>query len=379
MKTKKIIKLSESDLTRIVKRVLSEQEKPFVPKSYTTTQWNGFIGQNSSNMVPTRGIVKGVKFESTKDPKIVSAKNVTLYSLTSGNSNWAPNTGKVNINFYCAQGKFFITGESTGYVSETLSKALVSNVCGRVNYQTTTAKGGTTYTQQNDAAFTSDKGQSANGPKKGSVWTWDGKIATTKNKFGTVSFTCTPKKYNFNFSFNNQTFSNTGNVLKDALVKKFCRQEVVNKPTTPEPTTPQIPNKPQSQTTTPKRVKLPNLTSEQICNIVDDKIWSYTKTTDNRWYASKDKINWVELTLPKYKAAVDKLNVTDACKVVINSPVEKPEEIEEPIQKLVPKSIVNPNTPTQLAGMQQQVQQQQVQQPIQDLNRREQRRLRRNQ
>jgi hypothetical protein len=103
-----------------------------------------------------------------------------------------------------------------------------------------------------------------------------------------------------------------------------------------------VTKKPVQQTS--QTVKLPSLTPEQICNLENDKVWSYTKTKDGKWYGSKDKTNWFELSLPKYKAAVDKLNVTDACKSVISKPAE------EPVMKLAikPATQIQTSTPSEI-------------------------------
>lgn len=67
----------------------------------------------------------------------------------------------------------------------------------------------------------------------------------------------------------------------------------------------------------PKTIKL-NVQPNQICNLDYDKTWSYAKTKDGKWYASKDKVNWYDISANK--TATNKLNVTDACKVIKELP-----------------------------------------------------------
>ena len=67
----------------------------------------------------------------------------------------------------------------------------------------------------------------------------------------------------------------------------------------------------------PKTIKL-NVQPNQICNLDYDKTWSYAKTKDGKWYASKDKVNWYDISANK--TATNKLNVTDACKFIKELP-----------------------------------------------------------
>ena len=98
--------------------------------SYTTTKWNKFSLENAPTTKTTMGFGSGVKFEATKDPLIVTAKNVNTKIWLGGNV-WQPNEGQVRVSFYCKKGKFYFEGNTDGYVSHQLATPLVKNVCGR--------------------------------------------------------------------------------------------------------------------------------------------------------------------------------------------------------------------------------------------------------
>ena len=98
--------------------------------SYTTTKWNQFSGENDPTTKTTMGFGSGVKFEATKDPLIVTAKNVNTKKWLDGN-NWEPIEGQKRVSFYCKKGKFYFEGNNNGYVSHQLATPLVKNVCGR--------------------------------------------------------------------------------------------------------------------------------------------------------------------------------------------------------------------------------------------------------
>jgi hypothetical protein len=76
------------------------------------------------------GFGSGVKFEATKDPLIVTAKNVKTQKWIGG-SEWEPIEGQKRVSFYCKKGKFYFEGNTNGYVSHQLAVPLVKNVCGR--------------------------------------------------------------------------------------------------------------------------------------------------------------------------------------------------------------------------------------------------------
>ncbi len=49
---------------------------------------------------------------------------------------------------------------------------------------------------------------------------------------------------------------------------------------------------------------------DQVCKIEGDKDWTYYKTTDGKWYATKDKKTWKQITKSK---AIEKLNKEAKC------------------------------------------------------------------
>lgn len=193
--------------------------------SYTTTKWNQFSHADQVSTNISMGFKPGVKFEATQNPKIVTAKNVTVLSHSKTDGSWKPMSGQKQVSFYCQQGKFFVEGNKTAYVSAQLSAVLVKYVCGRLNYKTTTATSGVKFTQSQDSSFTSTGGYDTNGPKKGTTWTWNGKEATAPSNAGVVIFRCNTSKFNFNFEFAGKLWKDNGN-LKDALVKQFCKTAV---------------------------------------------------------------------------------------------------------------------------------------------------------
>jgi len=107
--------------------------KPFLSEqttaTFTTQKFNQFYYRNSSGH-QVIGFHPGVKFEATKNSKIVTAKNVDV--LKFWNNKWE-SKGKKLVSFYCEQGKFFVEGDTNGYVDESkqLAPNLVKNVCGR--------------------------------------------------------------------------------------------------------------------------------------------------------------------------------------------------------------------------------------------------------
>ena len=113
--------------------------------------------------------------------------------------------------------------------------------------------------------------------------------------------------------------SERGRILgmhKEATKRSYISEQAT---ATPAATTP-------AATTTvtkgpPNSIKLPNLTSKNFCSLPKDKIWKYAKMDDGTWYASKDQINWFQLTLPKYQKAIDILSKDASCEGL--EPVEK--------------------------------------------------------
>jgi hypothetical protein len=216
----RILEMHESKTKSHYLNIISEQT--FEVPSYTTQKWNQFSKETEPAADVSVGFAAGVKFETTKDSKIVTAKNVKV--MVRNVEGWVPsNVTSQRVSFYCQKGKFYFQGDQTGYVSSQLSSVLVKNVCGKLNYQTTTASAGAKFTQSQDSSFTAENGGYANGPKKGTTWTWDGKKATAPGiNGGTVVFKCNPSKFGFNFEFEGMMFKDNGS-LKNALVKRFCK------------------------------------------------------------------------------------------------------------------------------------------------------------
>jgi len=210
---------------------IPDLSNPTAPKSdkvasYTTTKWNQFSHADQPSTNISIGFKPGVKFEATQNPKIVTAKNVDVLNKSTTDSSWKPTKGQKRVSFYCQQGKFFVEGNKTAYVSSQLSAVLVKSVCGKLNYKTTTATSGAKFTQSQDSSFTATNGGVTAGPKKGTTWTWDGKQATAPGiNGGVIIFRCNASKFNFNFEYEGMMFKNNGD-LKDALVKQFCKTAV---------------------------------------------------------------------------------------------------------------------------------------------------------
>jgi hypothetical protein len=99
--------------------------------TYTTTKWNQFSPETTATYNISHGFGAGVKFEATKDPNIVTAKNVKVLDRDRGNNKWIPREKQMRVSFYCKQGKFYFEGIKYGNVSHQLAVPLVKNVCGR--------------------------------------------------------------------------------------------------------------------------------------------------------------------------------------------------------------------------------------------------------
>ena len=75
-----------------------------------------------------------------------------------------------------------------------------------------------------------------------------------------------------------------------------------------------------------KTIKLPDLTNKNYCSLAGDETWSYAKLDDGTWYASKNKVDWFKLDLPKYQKAVDLLNKDAKCLGVTEIPASNAKE-----------------------------------------------------
>lgn len=78
-----------------------------------------------------------------------------------------------------------------------------------------------------------------------------------------------------------------------------------------------------------KPIKLPDLTYKNFCNLPGDKVWVYAKLDDGTWYASKNKVDWFKLELPKYQKAIDLLTKDAKCFGLEEIPVLKVKELEQ--------------------------------------------------
>ena len=130
---KRILNLHEERTKTQYLDIVSEQDTSFTIPSYTTTKSNGLRQADKSTAFLF--LPQNTKFEATKDSKIVTAKNVNITNKEGGIQK-----ENVRVSFYCQQGKFFIQNDTNGYLSEVLAKALVSNVCGKINYKTKVLK-----------------------------------------------------------------------------------------------------------------------------------------------------------------------------------------------------------------------------------------------
>jgi hypothetical protein len=78
-----------------------------------------------------------------------------------------------------------------------------------------------------------------------------------------------------------------------------------------------------------KSIKLPDLTYKNFCSLPNDKVWVYAKLDDGTWYASRNKVDWFKLDLPKYQKAIDLLTKDSKCLGIEEIPVLKVKELEQ--------------------------------------------------
>jgi hypothetical protein len=125
-----------------------------------------------------------------------------------------------------------------------------------------------------------------------------------------------------------------GNVKNDSLGKvirtTFCNGkkmktwgEITGK------TPPNVVNK-------PKKIKLPNLTEKNFCNLPGDTNWDYAKIDDGTWYTRrKGQEDWIKLETLKFQGAINLLEKDSKC-----GSLEKIPQTEIiPIDKLPTKPI----------------------------------------
>lgn len=184
-------------------------------------------------------VLKGTKFEPTSDPSIIKAKNVNVNRYDG--TKWERG-GLNDVTYFCTLEKFSIWPY---YATNKNAADKVKTLCNRVNYESEIAKSGKTFKQNYPQQFYKD-GANAFQIVNGTVWTWDGKKATTKNitsggiaasgidrdnwknALGDPSFSCTPNtKGTYLFGSNTYNVSDskyTGNFgqLTNDLRAQFC-------------------------------------------------------------------------------------------------------------------------------------------------------------
>jgi hypothetical protein len=129
---RKIVKLTESNLVNLVKRIISEQEEI----SYTT-KFDATFENASDQTRPELKIFEGAKFVKNGDVLVADTKYQFVDSRTGVKIGYGPKdalkfeyTGKVTYN--CAEGKFTVNASKFKYFQEygELTKAL-SPLCKR--------------------------------------------------------------------------------------------------------------------------------------------------------------------------------------------------------------------------------------------------------
>lgn len=85
-----------------------------------------------------------------------------------------------------------------------------------------------------------------------------------------------------------------------------------------------------------KKIKLPNLTEKNFCNLPGDTKYEYAKIDDGTWYTRrKGQEDWIKLEISKYQKAIDLLEKDSKC----GSLEQIPQTEIIPIDKLPTKPI----------------------------------------
>jgi len=86
----------------------------------------------------------------------------------------------------------------------------------------------------------------------------------------------------------------------------------------------------------PKKIKLPNLTEKNFCNLPGDTNWDYARIDDGTWYTRrKGQEDWIKLETHKFQGAINLLEKDSKC-----GSLEKIPQTEIiPIDKLPTKPI----------------------------------------
>ena len=258
----RILSLHEERSKTQYLNIISEQDNK--NSSYVLDQ-DQVLQQSNALVRCDYYVLKGAKFEPTTDPSIIRAKGAKVNKYDSGKWN---SDGTHYISYYCRLGKFFVSGDNKEkFTNQTVANKL-KPMCGKVNYQSEKAKSGKTFKQGYDQPFYKD-GTFAFNLVKGSVLTWDGKNATTKNitsggivtggvdsnsnwisYLGDATFSCTqikgkyisfPKNTKFSISDSNSA-GTLGKLTKD-LRNQFCFSKVQNSANTDTSTQPKVQQK----------------------------------------------------------------------------------------------------------------------------------------
>lgn len=201
---KRILSLHEERTKNQYLNIISEQSatpksNEFKVASFTNqTQliFSTYFGDEGYVVEP-----QTAKFEASTNSNIATAKNVPI-RIRDNEGNYI--SKKVNISFYCNQGKYFFTGDKNPYTQNKLTPNLVKNVCGKLSYQSRIAKAGKIYTQKSEINFNDTNNNQYRftvGSK--TQWKWDGKQGTIsggpgvtktndKTDYSKLVFSCTP-------------------------------------------------------------------------------------------------------------------------------------------------------------------------------------------
>jgi hypothetical protein len=254
----RILSLHEDRSKNQYLNIISEQDnQKFETPTYSLSQDQIFLNNDTSGGGKYYVLAK-TKFQSTSDPSIVRATNASVNKWVTG---WEKDKNH-DISFYCKKNQFFFSNDKRGFTNKIVADKL-RPLCGKVGYQSVKAKAGTTFTQNYDEPFTNMGTQQLSITiVKGSVWTWDGKIATTKNtmsggittsgikqtsdklnvKLGLPTFSCTPTKGSYITVSGVPHQDNTQKLTKD-LRKTFCFSKVQNSANTDTSTQPKVQQK----------------------------------------------------------------------------------------------------------------------------------------
>lgn len=98
------------------------------------------------------------------------------------------------------------------------------------------------------------------------------------------------------------------------------------------------------------KVSLETLSNQQMCQSGNDKAWFYTKTSENKWYGSKDKKNWFDLTpFPKTTDTLEKEPKCTTVKKNLTNPPKSKVVVDIPkTDGTITNNVVTPNGGTNI-------------------------------